>query len=260
MAVTDPVHRPRDEGRRLAALERYEILDTPPEEAFERITRLAARVLDAPIALVSLVDRDRQWFKSCFGWDLRESARETSFCTHAIEQDEVLVVPDARLDPRFSGNPLVTGDTHIRFYAGAPLRTSEGDVLGTLCVLDTEPRDFRKDELQTLVELASVVVDELDLRLALSIVRKSEARTSAALRDAQEAYEARNRFLSSMSHELRTPLNAIIGFAQLLQEDDISGAQKEDVREIVTAARTLLKMINEIFAAAVVGDPITEEP
>lgn len=170
------------ETARLAVLHAYEVLDTPAEAAFDRITTLAARLFEAPIALVSLVDRDRQWFKSCYGFDEMQTGRDISFCAHALVEDEVLVVPDAENDPRFIDNPLVTGDRHIRFYAGAPLRTASGATMGTLCVLDTEPREFDAAERATLSDLAAMVVDELELRLT---VRELE-RVAQARRAAQE--------------------------------------------------------------------------
>lgn len=144
------------EENRLAALERYDILDTPPEEAFDRLVELATVIFDVPIALVSLVDRERQWFKACYGFDTRETSREVSFCAYAILADEVMVVPDATQDQRFRDNALVTGAPGIRFYAGAPLKTSDGHSLGSLCVIDTKPRAvFTSSQQQTLAGLAA---------------------------------------------------------------------------------------------------------
>jgi len=237
------------EAKRLSALAQYRVLDTPQEEAFDRLTRLVARYLHAPIALVSLVDHDRQWFKSCYGWDERQTSRQVSFCTHALDSERAFVVPDATRDARFSENPLVTGPEHIRAYAGAPLRTREGFVLGTLCVLDREPRGFTDLEIETLEDLAEVVVDELELRRALLRGRQTEERISAALQEAKRASEAKARFLSSMSHELRTPLNAILGFTQLLELEGLPPEHTEDVREIKKAAISLLAMIDQIFSA-----------
>lgn len=151
------------ERRRLAALRRYGILDTSEAEAFDRITDLVARLLDVPIALVTFVDEDRQWFKSCVGVEQREVPREVAFCDYNIREEGVMVVEDATDDSRFTGNPLVTGPPHIRFYAGAPLVTDDGFALGSLCVIDTEPRTLSDDDRQTLLTLAEVVVDELEL-------------------------------------------------------------------------------------------------
>lgn len=167
-ATSSPLARPSgvglDEAERLAALRRYEVLDTPPEPAFERIVRLASHVMGAPISLISLIDESRQWFKARRGIDVPQTPRSMAFCAHAILGDEVLVVPDARADRRFSDNPLVTGDPNIRFYAGAPLRTPEGHRLGTLCVIDRRPRAFDDEKRGLLADLSALVVDELELR------------------------------------------------------------------------------------------------
>lgn len=169
---------PLDEQKRLGALRRLDVLDTPIEGAFERLTSLASRLFDTPIALISFVDNNRQWFKSHQGVDFCETPLSMSFCTHTIQKKEhVLVVPDATTDTRFCSNPLVTGESHIRFYAGAPLISREGQPLGSLCILDTKARDLNDKERQTLVDLAAVVVDELELRLSTqNLVQESKAR------------------------------------------------------------------------------------
>lgn len=164
-----------NEGARLEALRRYGILDSKREAAFERITRLAARLLNVPISLLSLVDEDRQWFKSAYGLNRRQTPRELSFCAHAILSDSVLVVPDAARDPRFETNELVTNHPRIRFYAGAPLTTPDGFKLGTLCALDLTPRDFTPQEQQLLADLAEIAMDELHLRVAVREKRQQLA-------------------------------------------------------------------------------------
>jgi PAS domain S-box-containing protein len=152
------------EERRLRTLEQYNVLDAPPTSAFDRITRLAARLFEVPIAMVNFIDRKHQWCLSAHGLALEQTAREVSFCSRAIQQKDVLVVPDARTDERFDDNPLVTGDPHIRFYAGAPLTAPNGYRLGTLCLIDDEPRSFSDADRETLTDLAGVVMDELTLR------------------------------------------------------------------------------------------------
>lgn len=152
------------EAQRLAALRRYQILDTPPEDAFDRITRLVSHLLDVPIALITLLDHERQWFKSCIGLDTRETSREVAFCAYNLHDEEIMVVEDATRDERFADNPLVTGDPGIRFYAGAPLVTPDGHVLGSVCALDTEPRSISEAEAERLRDLAAMVVDKLELR------------------------------------------------------------------------------------------------
>jgi len=155
----------QNEADRLRALYAFDILDTEPELSFDRITDLAARLFDAPIALVTLVDQQRQWFKSCVGLSVRQTPNSVSFCKHTLDSDEVLVIPDALADARFKDNPLVTGEPNIRFYAGAPLITSDGYNLGSLCVIDDVPRDdLSEADRRTLRDLADIVIDEMDLR------------------------------------------------------------------------------------------------
>ncbi len=156
---------PEDETERLAALLNYAILDTPPEENFDRITRIASHVLKVPMCLVSLVDAERQWFKSKYGLDADETPRDVAFCAHAIMMDDVMVVPDATKDSRFRDNPLVQGEPNIRFYAGAPLKSWSGHNVGTLCVIDQQPRQPTPEQQEILEDLAKIVVDEMELRL-----------------------------------------------------------------------------------------------
>ena len=158
------VRSPLDEKKRLKVLWQYDVLDTVPEEVFDDLTELAAQICEAPIALISLVDEKRQWFKSKFGTSLTETSRDVSFCTHAINQHELFVVPDATMDGRFARNPLVTSEPKIRFYAGAPLITPDGHALGTLCVIDKVPRSLRPHQQQALCILARHVVSQLELR------------------------------------------------------------------------------------------------
>jgi len=158
---TPPI--PLDEKIRLHALTTLCVLDTLPEERFDRVTRLATRALGVPISLVSLVDRERQWFKSRQGLDASETARSISFCGHAILREGALVVPDALLDPRFADNPLVIGEPHIRFYAGHPIHGPDGSRVGTLCVIDRQPRHFTDEDNAVLADLAGMIDRELAL-------------------------------------------------------------------------------------------------
>lgn len=155
-----------DETLRLRTLDRYQVLDSQPEPQFDRIVTLAKRALRVPIALISLVDEERQWFKARDGLSVDQTPRSQAFCDHAIRRREVMVVEDAQLDPRFQDNPLVTGEPGIRFYAGAPLITHDGQALGTVCVIDLVPRSFDAADQETLTDLAAIVMDELELRLA----------------------------------------------------------------------------------------------
>jgi len=165
-----PAPLPNGEPKRLQSLRALGVLDTDPEERFDRLTRLARRFFDVPIALISFVDADRQWFKSNEGLDFGETDREHSFCAHAILDDEsIMVVSDATADERFSGNPLVTDAPEIRFYAGCPVKAPDGSPLGTLCVIDHRPRDLGDDDASVLRDLAEIVEQELrSLALATS--------------------------------------------------------------------------------------------
>jgi hypothetical protein len=154
------------EAARLAALRRYDVLDTPPESAFDEVTRLASRLLKAPIAIISIVDTDRVWLKSRVGYEADVVDRNTSFCVLTNPGEGPWAIPDALLDPRTASSPVVVGDPRVRSYAAAPLITRDGHRLGSLCVYDVEPRQFDDDALETLSELAGVVMDELELRLA----------------------------------------------------------------------------------------------
>ena len=155
---------PANEGRRLEILRRYQILDTAAEKAFDEITAMAAQVCQAPIALLSFVDRDRQWFKSSVGLAVRETSRNLAICAHAIMQNDLFVVPDAMNDERFAGNPLVANEPHIRFYAGMPLVTPEGCAVGTLCVIDHKPRELTQEQADKIKALAQSAMLLLEVR------------------------------------------------------------------------------------------------
>ncbi|SFB82582.1 PAS domain S-box protein [Massilia yuzhufengensis] len=172
---------PPDELARLSVLDDLHLLDTPSEPVFDRVTRLACRLLDVPMALFSLVDADRQWFKSRVGLDAEETPREYAFCAHAIGMSTPLVVNDALLDARFSDNPLVNGPPNIRFYAGVPIRTSAGLAIGTLCALDTRPRVLTEDEAQVLGDLAAILTKEVHYRERIGVARDHLQRSTEVL-------------------------------------------------------------------------------
>ena len=186
--VLEPVI-PTEEHQRLAALESYEILDTPPEPDFTNLVNLAAQICRAPIAMVSLVDGERQWFKAKIGLEINETSREASICAHALNEPDLLVVPDALADARFRENTLVTSEPKIRFYAGAPLRTDEGFTLGTLCVIDHVPRELTLEQADGLRILAREVVAQLErrkTRVQLTLMRHQRSAVEDALRASEE--------------------------------------------------------------------------
>ena len=152
---------PKNEVERLYALRTLKILDSSDEERFDRVTRMAKRMFNVSISLVSIIDEDRQWFKSTQGLDLLETPREISFCAHAINQDNLFIVPDASKDKRFFDNPLVTGGPKIRFYAGCPLKIRQGINIGTLCLMDTEPKHFNEEDQQLLEDLGAIIEQEI---------------------------------------------------------------------------------------------------
>lgn len=221
MQTTVTVPMPADEDGRLSALYRYAILDTPPEAAFDGVVRLLRDLLDAPVATISLVDGDRQWFKARSGMEATETPRSIAFCAHAILEREVMEIPDATRDPRFADNPMVTGAPGVRFYAGAPLRTSDGYALGTLCAYDFRPRTLSPAQREHLKHLAGMVIDEMELR-------RTARDLAQAVDKAERAHRVRTQVMAAITHDLRSPLNAILGFAEMIV--DLPSASVEDCR------------------------------
>ncbi len=166
---------PKNEKKRLEVLWQYDVLDTIPEQVFDDLADLAASICESPIALITLVDEKRQWFKAKTGVSVSETSRDVSFCAHAIMHNELFVVPDATKDSRFADNPLVTSDPKIRFYAGAPLITPDGYALGTLCVIDKVPHELRPDQKRALEILSRHVMTQLELRRHSHELAKSNA-------------------------------------------------------------------------------------
>jgi serine phosphatase RsbU (regulator of sigma subunit)/ABC-type transporter Mla MlaB component len=207
---------PENETQRLRALESYAILDTLPEQAYDDITYLASQICDTPIAVVSLVDRDRQWFKSKVGLDVDETPRDLAFCAHAIlAPDTLLIVEDATSDDRFSDNPLVTTEPKIRFYAGSPLVTSDGQAIGTLCVIDRKPRGLSAEQQKTLAALSRQVVTQLELRRSLTDLHN---RTDD-LAKSNLALEQRTELVSKSRDELADLVDLLENQAELIQRD-----------------------------------------
>ena len=231
-----PAPLPDNELERQQCLDDLEILDTLEEQAYNDLTFLAAQICQAPIALVSLIDRNRQWFKSHLGLSVRETPREMAFCAHAILDDRTLVVEDSLHDERFHDNPLVTGEPHVLFYAGAPLILRSNIRLGTLCVIDHHARTISVEQRQALEAIARQVVSLLELRLQL----QARARLDRAKDD----------FVSMVNHELRTPLTSIRGALSLLQNQVAGTLTPQSLIMVDIANRNserLLNIVNDIL-------------
>jgi K+-sensing histidine kinase KdpD len=192
------------ETQRIEELLRYEVLDTEDEKALDELTQLASVICGTSISLISLVDKDRQWFKSRVGLDAPETPRDIAFCSHAILQDQIFEVPDTLKDERFFDNPLVTGAPDIRFYAGAPLISENGMPIGTLCVIDTVPKELDEKQQLALNTLAKQVVSQLELRLHNRHLQRMQ-------KDQQQIFAV-------MAHDLRSPFNGILGLSKMLRE------------------------------------------
>ena len=183
------------EAARLAALDRYAILDTDPEQSFDDLVILASYICKTPIALLSLLDDHRQWFKSTVGVQVRETPLEMSICAHAIKQEDLFIVPDTLQDTRFRENPMVVGEPHIRFYAGAPLINEDGFALGTLCVLDRQPRELDPEQKQALKSLRQLALKQMELRRNLQLLKD-------ALNDRTREEHARELELKRLEEKL----------------------------------------------------------
>ncbi len=227
---------PEDESQRLQALYNYEILDTEAEEVFDNLTLLASQICETPIALISLIDPNRQWFKSKVGLDAEETSRDIAFCAHAINQTEVFEVCDTLEDLRFRDNPLVTSEPNIRFYAGSPLISPEGYAIGTLCAISDKPKQLSEPQKNALQVLANEVISQLELRRKIQQV--------------STANERKTDFLTKVSHELRTPLNAIISFSQLMVNDssiDLNEKHQRYLQHLDSSGKRLLALVDSIL-------------
>jgi signal transduction histidine kinase/CheY-like chemotaxis protein len=229
--------KPINENERLKALFEYEVLDTDSEKAFDELTELASEICETPISLISLVDPNRQWFKSKVGIDAESTDRDIAFCSHAILQDDLFEVQNALKDERFFDNPLVTSEPNIRFYAGTPLVSASGHKIGTLCVISDKPKKLTSSQKKGLTILGKQVITQLELRMKnKKLVIANKYKTE---------------FLSNVSHEIRTPLNAIIGLSGLVLETqelkDKFLEQYEFIQQIDFSGKRLLSIINSIL-------------
>ena len=228
-----------DEEERLNALNRLEILNTLEEQAYDDLTLLAAQICDTPIALVSLIDKDRQWFKSHHGLDARETPRDVAFCAHAIHGDELFLVNDSDNDERFHDNPLVTDAPHVKFYAGFPLYIEGKYPVGTLCVIDNHARDLTELQKKALQALSRQVVSQLELRLKVKQLMVLD--------------DTKDKFISMVSHELRTPLTSIVGSLSLVTNTMADKIGKDALSMIDVAYRNgerLINIVNDILDIA----------
>lgn len=227
---------PNNEKERLHALYKYDILDTEAEKVFDDLTELASEICETPIALISLIDPDRQWFKSKVGLEADETSRDIAFCAHAIHQDEILEIPDTLKDERFHDNPLVTTSPNIRFYAGTPLQTPDGLAIGTLCAISDKPKTLNKHQRKALEILGREVISQLELRLKVKELKEVNSR--------------KTDFLSNLSHELRTPLNAIVNLGMLMLNDKsftIPQKHKEYLENLNYSGKLLLNLVNSVL-------------
>lgn len=241
----DPSLIPANEPERLAALRRYDVLDTPPDGSFDRITQLAAGLFSTPISIVSLVDHDRIWFKAHHGLDVAQIDREPGLCASAILQSDAWLLEDARADPRSLANPLVAGDFGLRFYLGIPLRTHDGFNLGTLCVIDREPRTVSQLQIDQLTHLASLVMDQMELRLS---ARRAVSELSGAVEAKDEALRRQALLAKEIDHRVKNSF-AVIGSLLALQSRQAAPDAAEQINHAARRVASLARAHEHIYTA-----------
>ncbi|GAB3569975.1 hypothetical protein GCM10027578_25430 [Spirosoma luteolum] len=231
---------PGNESDRLQALYRYEVLDTPAELDYERVSHIASQLCHTPIAMVSFIDRDRQWVKSAYGITIDTIPREVSLCAHTVAGAEPLHVPDTTHDDRFADNPAVTGPPNIIFYAGFPLRSTEGLAIGSLCVIDHYPRQLTESQALALQALADQVGLLLELRLTNNQLEQARL-------EAEELARQKAQLLATLSHEIRTPLHALEGYTQQVLDQHPRPDQQNSLHHLQSIGRTLVSLVNNIL-------------
>lgn len=231
---------PHNERERLAALRRYNIIDTLPDEEFDDIARLVAYICDVPAAHVSFIDENRQWFKATVGFEATEVERDTTFCQYTIMESDMWVIPDATKEPKLIDNPNIYDGFKVRFYAGIPLTSPDGYNIGTICAIDHVVKNVNDEQKNALRILAKHVMAQLELRVKNVELDKQK-------QIAELAIYAKDSFLANMSHEIRTPLNAIIGFTDLIAKSQLNPTQKEYIENVQTAGENLMLIINDIL-------------
>lgn len=231
---------PTNETERLASLQQYFLLDTAPEAEYDRVSHIASQLCQTPIAMVSLIDQDRQWVKSHFGLAVDSVPREISLCAHTVAGGQLLVVEDTQVDDRFWDNPAVTGPPNIIFYAGVPLMSAEGLAIGSICVIDHYPRQLGASQQTALQELAAQVMLLMELR-------RTNYQLSQARAEAEELARQKSQLLATLSHEIRTPLHALEGYTQLMVDEQPRPDQQKSIQRLQTTSRTLVNLVNNIL-------------
>ena len=251
------VPMPPDEKDRLADLRSFKVLDTPPEEELDNLTQLAAHICGTPMALISLVDASRQWFKSRLGVEFTGTPREYAFCAYAILQPDLFIVPDALKDPRFRSSPLATSGPAIRFYAGAPLVSPDGHVLGTLCVMDRVPRHLTRTQAEVLRALSRQVMNHLVMRRQLHQLRDELLelhRTEKRLQNGKQTVEASGRIkyelLQNLGLHARESLTDIGKLTEQVLAGELTSKQRGFLSTVKTRANELLALTNQILDSA----------
>jgi signal transduction histidine kinase/ActR/RegA family two-component response regulator len=237
-----------EEAARLSSLFELDILDTPPEEPFERLVALAQRLFNVPCAMISFVDRERVWAKACGGLPVHELPREQAFCSRAILAHDVFTILDARTDPHFVNHPLVEGFPYIHFYAGAQIRTETGQPIGVFCIYDQTPRQaFTPQQAGMLQTLAQIALNELQLRKQQLQLTDLAAQADRAREKAEHCGRVRGEFAAVMAHEVRTPLTSMIGLIDMLRHDPTPATLKETAHTLEVSAQHLLSVVNQIL-------------